>query len=58
MPLDSEIKELVEKYKVTLLDDDDQIIDIESQHSRRQLEPIEDGLYFWECVLMKVRNMS
>ena len=46
MPLDSEIKELVEKYKVTLLDDDDQIIDIESQHSRRQLEPIEDGLYF------------
>ena len=44
MPLDSEIKELVEKYKVTLLDDDDQIIDIESQHSRRQLEPIEDGL--------------
>lgn len=46
MPLDSEIKELVEKYKVTLLDDDDQIIDIESQHSRRQLEPIVDGLYF------------
>ena len=46
MPLDSEIKELVEKYKVTLLDDDDQIIDIESQHSRRQLETIEDGLYF------------
>ena len=46
MPLDSEIKELVEKYKVTLLDDDDQIIDIESQLSRRQLEPFEDGLYF------------
>ena len=46
MPLDSEIKELVEKYKVTLLDDDDQIIDIESQHSRRQLEPVEDGFYF------------
>ena len=46
MPLDSETKKLVEKYKVTLLDDDDQIINIESQHNRRQLEPIEDNLYF------------
>ena len=45
MPLDNEIKGFIEKYKVTIWGTGDESLDLETEHSRRGLEPLEQGIY-------------
>jgi len=45
MPIDKEIKGFIEKYKVTIWGTGDESLDLETEHSRRRLDPVDDGIY-------------
>ena len=49
MPLDKEIKGFIERYKVTIWGTGDESLDLETEHSRHGLDPIDDGIYSLAC---------
>lgn len=49
MPLDKEIRGFIEKYKVTIWGTGDESLDLETEHSRRGLKPLDEGIYCLAC---------